>query len=92
MKRKVTMVGISGDEPTLLPREGDMLNSRMTQQENPFSFQLNFHKTRQDIQPLCTGSWGLFSPFLFAYVSCSLLSISSFWCSFHHVPPSIVPQ
>lgn len=72
------MVGISGDEPTLLPGEGDMLSSRMTQQENPFSLQLNFYQTRQDIQPLCTGSWGLFSPSLFAYFSCSLLSISSF--------------
>lgn len=28
MKRKVTMVGISGDEPTLLPGEGDMMSSR----------------------------------------------------------------
>lgn len=62
------------------------------QQENPFSFQLNVHKTRQDIQPLCTGSWGLFPPSLFAYFCHSLLSISSFWCSFHHVPPSILPR
>lgn len=36
-----------------------MLSSRITWQENPFSFQLNAHKTRQDIQPICTGSWGL---------------------------------
>lgn len=91
MKKKVIMVGISGDEPTLLTGEGHMLSSRMIQQENPFSFPLNAQKTRQDIQPLGTGSWGLFSPSLFAYFSCSLLSISSFWCSFHHTPPSILP-
>lgn len=78
MKRKITTARISRDEPTLLPGEGDMLSSRMTEQETPFSFQLNAHNTRQDIQPLCTGSWGLFSPSVFVYFSCSLLSISSF--------------
>lgn len=92
MKRKATMVGVNGDEPTLLPREGGVLSSGMTEQENPLYFQLDAHKTRQDTQPLSIGVWGLFPPSVFACFSCSLLSISSFWCSFHHAPPSILLQ
>lgn len=86
------MTGINRDEPALLPGERGMLSSRVTEQENPLYFQLDGHKTRQGTQALCIGLWDLFSPSVFAYFSCSLLSISSFWCSFHHAPPSILPQ
>lgn len=58
------MVGINGSEPTLLPGEGGILSSRMTEQENPLCFRFDAQKTRQDTQPLCVGLWGLFSPCL----------------------------
>jgi len=74
MKRKATVVGIHGDEPTLLPGEGGTLSSRMAEQENPLCFQPDARKTRRDTQPCCIGLWGLFSPSVFAYFSCSLLS------------------
>lgn len=51
MKRKATVVGVNGDEPSLFPGERGMLSSRMTEQENPLCFQLDAHKTRQDTQP-----------------------------------------
>lgn len=86
MKRKVTMVGISGDEFTLLPEERDMMSSRK------ILFPSNSMPTRQGRIFSPYESWGLFSSSLFTYFCHSLLSVSSFWCSFHHVPPSILPQ
>lgn len=77
MKRKATVVGIHGDEPALLPGEGGMLSSRVTEQENPLCFRLDAHKTRQGTQPIPIGLWGLFCPSVFAYFICSFLAVSS---------------